>query len=317
MKIVLTGSVAYDYLMHFPGHFTDHILPEHLEKLSLSFLVDRMIRRRGGVATNIAYSMALLEERVAVMACVGQDFQSYGKWLEDQGVDTSAIHVEPDLFTSSFFVTTDDSSSQIASFYPGAMERASKLKFADLDYKPDLVVISPNDPAAMDEYVDECQANDFPFFYDPSQQIVRLDQDSVAKGIEGSRALFSNEYEFGLIEKLTEWTREDIVSKTEFTVITTGEQGADLHHDGKLTKISSVTPADIADPTGVGDAFRAGFLKGYTRQLSLETCAKMGVLTATYCLEHEGPQGHSFTLRQFVERFRSHFDDAGDLDGIL
>lgn len=317
MRIVLTGSVAFDYLMHFPGHFTDHILPEQLEKLSLSFLVDSMVRRRGGVATNIAYSMALLGERPAVMASVGQDFQSYGEWLEEQGVDVTAIRLEPDLFTSSFFVTTDDSSSQIASFYPGAMERASELKFAELGYKPDLVVISPNDPLAMDAYVDECKGQGFAYFYDPSQQIVRLDRDAITKGIEGCRALFSNEYEFGLIEKKSGWSIEEIVSKAEFTVITTGEQGADLYHDGTLSKIASVPPEKLADPTGVGDAFRAGFLKGYIADFSLETCAQMGTLTATYCLEHEGPQGHSFTLQQFVERFRSHFDDDGDLARLL
>jgi adenosine kinase len=317
MKIVLTGSVAYDYLMHFPGHFTDHILPEQLEKLSLSFLVDSMIRRRGGVAANIAYSMALLGERATVMAAVGQDFGSYGEWLQDQGVDISAIRVESDLFTSSFFVTTDDSSSQIASFYPGAMERASKLHFKDLGYVPDLVVISPNDPAAMNAYVDECNALDIPFFYDPSQQIVRLDRDAIVNGIEHCGALFSNDYEFSLIEKLSGWSQDEIVSKTEFTVITTGEQGADLYHDGRLTKISSVPPESLADPTGVGDAFRAGFLKGYISNFGLETCAQMGILTATYCLEHEGPQGHEFNLRQFIDRFRQHFQDSGELDRLL
>lgn len=203
MDIVLTGSVAFDYLMKFPGYFRDHILPERLELISLSFLVESMVVQRGGIAPNIAYTLALLGNHPRVMATVGQDFESYGAWLESKGVDISLIQVIPGVFTASFFANTDKSNAQIASFYPGAMAYAAQLSFRGMPGKPDLVVISPNDPAAMNAYVVECRELGIPYIYDPSQQIVRLDAGEVRRGIEGARALFVNEYEFALIQKMT------------------------------------------------------------------------------------------------------------------
>ena len=199
MDILLTGSVAFDYLMKFPGYFREHILADKLDSISLSFLVESMIRRRGGVASNIAYTLALLGGRPRVYASVGEDFKEYRAWLEDQGVDTSEMRVIPGEYTASFFVNTDKSNSQIASFYPGAMAFADRLSLHDLKGNlPDLIVISPNDPKAMIRYTKECRELDIPYLYDPSQQIPRLEDDQLRSGVEGAYALCVNDYEFGM-----------------------------------------------------------------------------------------------------------------------
>lgn len=317
MKIALTGSIAFDYLMTFPGYFREHILPDRIEHISLSFLVDRMVRRPGGVAANIAYTLALLGEHPLVMATVGPDYEPQRKRLESLGVDTKGIRVIPDLFTASFFVNTDRSNAQIASFYPGAMAKASQLTFKELTRKPDLAVISPNDPGAMEQYALECSRLSIPYLYDPSQQIVRLSAEALRVGIRSCQSLFCNDYEFGLIEEKTGLDIDSILRSAEFVVITRGEEGADVHRQGEVIHIPVAPPDHIADPTGVGDAFRAGFLKGFTHGLPLAICGRMGALAATYCLEEEGPQSHRYDLPQFIERYRRHFKDDGELDALL
>lgn len=316
MNIILTGSVAYDYLMTFPGQFKDHILADKIEHISLSFLVSTMVKRRGGIAPNIAYTMALLGERPRVMATVGEDFGEYRAFLESVGVDTSLIKEIKGLFTASFFCNTDQSNAQIASFYPGAMDRAGELSFHQLDEKPDWVVISPNAPDAMVQYPEECRELGVPYLYDPSQQIPRMKAEDLRRGVEGAAALMVNDYEFELIKKHTGLSEEDILRGKQFTVVTRGEQGATIYAEGETLHIPVVPPQQIADPTGVGDAFRGGFLTGFAHGLDWETCGKMGALAATYCLEHEGPQEHRYTLDEFITRFREHFDDRGTLEKL-
>jgi adenosine kinase len=318
MKIILTGSVAFDYIMKFPGYFREHILPERLETISLSFLVESMVRLRGGIAPNIAYTLALLGERPRVMATVGEDFEDYRTWLEANGIDTQEMQVIPGEFTASFFCNTDRSNSQIASFYPGAMAYASQLSFRQLQgEKPDLVVISPNDPQAMENYVDECRELDIPYIYDPSQQLVRMESETLQRGVDSALALFVNEYESYLIEKMTGMTARDIQERVGFLVITRGEEGADVYAEGQVFHTPSLPPVHLEDPTGVGDAFRGGFITGYMNNMDWQTCAQMGALAATYCLEQHGPQGHSYTLAEFMGRFRAHFDDHGQLDKLM
>jgi adenosine kinase len=316
MNVVLTGSIAFDYLMSFPGRFMDHILADRLDRLSLSFLVDTLIRRRGGIAANIAFTMALLGERPVVMATAGEDFEEYRGWLEEHGVDTSAIRVIPGLLTASFFVNTDQVNAQIASFYTGAMARAAELRFVDLPVRPDLAVISPNDPSAMEAYVEECLTQAIPYFYDPSQQIVRLEAEALRHGIRHARALFCNDYEFGLISEKTGLGLDAIVEVIEFLAITRGEHGADVYQAGRTVHIPAVAPRGPSEPTGVGDAFRAGFLKGYAHGLGLERCGQLGALAAAYCLEHDGTQGHSFTLEEFLARFRETFGGGPEVDRL-
>jgi len=316
MNLVLSGSIAFDYLMTFPGRFQDHILPDQLDRLSLSFLVDHMVVQRGGIAANIAYTLGLLGERPRVMATVGEDFAEYRTWLEDHGVDTTAIKTIPGLFTASFFVNTDEINSQIASFYTGAMANASELHFVDLDPKPDLTVISPNDPLAMIQYVTECRELEIPYLYDPSQQIVRLNPDDIQFGIEGCLGLLANDYELSLIIEKTGLDVEKMAQWAKFVVITRGENGIDIYTNGDLIQIQAIAPQAMIDPTGVGDAFRGGFLKGFMNKLDLETCGKMGALAATYCIESKGTQGHSFDLQKFTQRFRDHYKDQNALNSL-
>lgn len=320
MNIYITGSIAFDYLMRFPGNFKDHILPDKLESLSLSFLVESMNRQRGGTAPNIAYTYALFGNRATLFATAGEDFSEYSQWLEKKGVDTSLVKIIPDEFTASFFVNTDQSNSQIASFYPGAMAYASQLSFRDLEGKsPDLVVISPNDPGAMSQYVQECSELNIPFVYDPSQQIVRLNADELELGISNALGLCVNEYEYSLIESKLGPVGVDKHArpKMRFTIITQGHHGAMITDGENSYQIPPVEPAKITDPTGVGDAFRGGFLTGYVRGWDLELCGQIGSLAATYCLESRGPQGQSYSMVDFVSRFRTIFDDQGQLDELL
>jgi adenosine kinase len=320
MDILLTGSVAFDYLMTFPGYFKDHILPEHLENLSLSFLVDSMVRQRGGIAPNIAYTLALLGIRPRLWATVGKDFAEYRQWLASIGVDTSGAREIAGVFTASFFVNTDRSNAQIASFYPGAMAYAAQLSLKELaDAPPDLVVISPNDPEAMKLYVRECQELGIAYLYDPSQQIVRLSADDLRLGIRGAMALFVNEYEAALVENMTGWGPLAILRENPeiIMVVTCGADGTLIYKGAEQFDIPVVPPQQILDPTGVGDAFRGGFLSGYSRGLDLETCGRMGALAAAYCLETTGTQGFSYTRQEFVQRYRQHFDDQGKLDVLF
>ncbi len=318
MSIVCTGSVAYDYLMKFPGYFKDHILPDNLESLSLSFLVESMTKVRGGIAPNIAYTLALLGSPAPVVfATVGEDFEDYRKWLELHHVETKYIKKIDGDFTASFFANTDKANSQIASFYPGAMTYARDYSLNELDFKPELVVISPNDPVAMDNYVDECGKLDIPYLYDPSQQIVRMTPEEIRRGVEGAYSLFVNEYEYQLLQKHTGLNQDDILKIVRFLVVTLGEKGAVVYADGHEYNVPAYPVEHIVDPTGVGDAFRGGFLRGYQEGFSWELCGKIGSLSSAYCLEQNGTQSHNYSVDEFVKRFRLHFDDNGALDQIL
>ncbi|MFZ6028765.1 MAG: carbohydrate kinase family protein [Chloroflexota bacterium] len=317
MNIVLTGSVAYDYLMTFPGYFKEQILPERLASISLSFLVDSMSRQRGGTAPNIAYNLALLGRRSRVMATVGEDFAEYRQFLESVGVDTALMEVVPGKFTASFFATTDKDNAQIASFYPGAMADAAIQKLAAVTPRPDLVVISPNDPLAMKSFAAECRELGIPYLYDPSQQVLRLEGEELARDLECAHFLFVNDYEFGLICKKTGMTRTEILNHVDILVVTCGKDGAYIYADGQEILIPIFPTGQIVDPTGVGDAFRGGFLTGYSHGWDWKLCGEAGALAAAYCLEQLGPQGHFYTPQAFITRFRTQFDDGGKLDQLL
>src|SRR5512139_1351148 len=317
MDILLTGSVAYDYLMTFPGHFKEQILPERLASISLSFLVDSMSKQRGGIAPNIAYTMALLGAKPRVMATVGEDFEEYRAWLEAKGVDTSLMCVTPGLFTASFFATTDKANAQIATFYPGAMGQAATQSLKDLTRSPDLVIVSPNAPDAMMKFPAECRELGIRYLYDPSQQVLRLEGSELARDMEGAHFLFCNDYEFGLISKKTGWSLDQVLKHVNILVITRGKDGADLYSGDDSVHIPTVPEDMIVDPTGVGDAFRGGFLAGYSRGYDWKLCGEIGSLAAVYCLEQRGPQSHGYTRKQFVDRFRKHFDDGGKLDELI
>jgi len=319
MNIIVTGSISYDYLMRFPGRFVEHILPDQLDRISLSFLVDEMRRQWGGCAANIACNLALLGERPRLMGTVGQDFGEYRAWLTQRGVDTALVRAELDLFTASFFVNTDQDGNQIASFYTGAMARARDLSFRDLEADQiDLVIISPNDPEAMVKYAAECRELGIPYLYDPSQQIIRLSGEDLRAGLEGCSLLAVNEYEFGMLREKTGLSAEAIQSiPARACVLTLGAEGARIWSDEGVYDIPVVPPERTDDPTGVGDAFRAGLVKGLALGLSWDLAGRMGALAATYDLEQPGAQSHYYTLAEFVARFRQSFNDEGMLDRLL
>ncbi len=318
--ILISGSVAYDYLMRFPGRFKEHLLPENLQNLSVSFLVDDMTRHWGGVGANIAYTLALLGSRPRLMATVGQDFAEYRAHLEAVGVDTRAVIAINHLFTASFFANTDADNNQIASFYTGAMAYARDYSLSNsLTDLPDLVVVSPNDPVSMHQLCEECHRLNIPFMYDPSQQVPRLGGDELRFGIERCDMLIVNHYEWSMIVNKTGMTREDVLRHAKALIITQGKRGADIYANGRLyeTPVFPVPDDKIVDPTGVGDAFRAGLLKGLAEGWPWPVVGRMAALCAAYVLENNGTQTHHYTPETFVARYREVYDDNGVLDSML
>lgn len=324
MTVAVTGSMAFDYIMSFPGRFADHILPDQIQILSVSFLVDSMRRERGGTAGNIAYNLALLNQPVLLMATVGQDAPEYIAALRERGVDTSGVLQLPMDFTASFFVSTDQVNNQIASFYTGAMAKAGQISFADQDYRNiAIAIISPNDPQAMVKYVRECQELSIPYIYDPSQQIPRLTPADLVHGISSAKVLIVNDYEFEMVKKQTGLGEMDIQKMVETLVITKGEKGsvirATLDEQGRFQEFSipSAVPGRIAEPTGVGDAYRAGLITGMTRGYPWEVSGRLGSVAAVYVLEQHGTQRHTFTRSQFAERYRAIFGDTPELEDFV
>jgi len=317
MKIVITGSIAYDYLMSFPGKFADNILADQIHRISVSFLVKDMKKYRGGVAPNIAYTMALLGSRPQILATAGIDFTDYRAWLEAKGVDTSLILEIENEFCASFFCTTDASQNQIASFYTGAMAHAGQLSFAQHAPHAQLTIISPNDPGAMRAYVRECKALGIPYIYDPSQQTIWATPEELCEGLDGARFLSVNEYEFNLIQEKTGLTNQEIRQRTQGILLTKGAHGSEVMVNGDVYEIPAIAPHQVVDPTGAGDAFRAGFMRGMELGLSWEICGRMAALAATYVLEQAGTQNHFYTPADFVARYRQNFADAGALDVLL
>lgn len=307
MKMIVTGSIAYDYLMSFPGKFTEHFLPEHMHRVSLSFLVDSMDKRRGGCAPNIAYTLALLGERPYLMGSAGEDFGEYRQWLESAGVDTSLVKVVNGKFTASFFCSTDTENNQIASFYTGAMANAGELSFrSSRDAR--LAIISPNDPGAMTQYAEECRTLGIPYIFDPGQQCARVSGDELRDGIIGAHILICNDYEFELIRQKTGMGEADVLKHAQGLIITRGEKGSSVYAaGGARVDVPAVEPHRVVDPTGVGDAFRGGLMKGLALGLPAEVAARLGSVAATYALEHLGGQSHSYTWDEFRQRYEQHF----------
>ena len=306
MNIVVTGSIAFDYLMSFPGKFTEHFLPEHMTRVSLSFLVDTMDKRRGGCAPNIAYTLALLGERPLLMATAGEDFGEYRQWLEAAGIDTSLSRQIPGKFCASFFCSTDQDNNQIASFYTGAMADAGQLSFRtvrDCGY----AIISPNDPGAMVQYAEECRTLGIRFIFDPGQQCARMSGGELREGVTGAALVIVNDYELELLRQKTSLSEDDILVEAGALVVTRGEHGSSvITRDGRVD-VAAVTPHRIVDPTGVGDAYRGGLLKGLAVGLPYDVSAQLGSVAAAYALEHLGGLSHAYTWDEFRRRYQEHF----------
>jgi len=306
MKIVVTGSIAFDYLMSFPGKFTEHFLPEHMQRVSLSFLVDTMDKRRGGCAPNIAYTLALLGERPVLMATAGEDFSEFRQWLEATGIDTSLVKEIDGKFCASFFCSTDRDNNQIASFYTGAMADAGQLSFRSAR-DCSLAIIAPNDPRAMVQYAEECRTLAIPFIFDPGQQCARMSGDELRDGVRGAAVVVVNDYELELLKQKTGYSEPDLVTQCDALVVTRGERGSSvITRDGR-TDVAAVKPHRIVDPTGVGDAYRGGLMKGIALGLPYAAAARIGSVAAAYVLEHLGGLSHSYTWAEFARRYEEHF----------
>lgn len=317
-RVVVTGSVAFDYLMRFPGKFQDVVVPDRMHRLSVSFLVDEMRRVRGGVAPNIAYGLALFGMTPAIFATAGQDAADYRAWLGEQGCDVSGMKLCDDVFTASFFVSTDTEQNQIATFYAGAMARASELTFRS--FEPGsvaLALICPSDPTAMRQHAAECRELGIPFVYDPSQQVARLDGDDLLAGLEGAAMLIGNEYELGVIEKKTGLSEAELAAKVPVLVITRGEEGATIALRGgsagepggarTIRVPAAKLRTEALDPTGVGDAFRSGLVASRLRGLPWEEAGRVGAVAAVLCLETLGPQPRRWVLDELLERYAESF----------
>ncbi len=307
MKIAVSGSVATDYMMSFPGKIADSIVVDSLEKISLSFLVNNLEVRRGGTGANISFGMGVLGGSPVLIGAVGEDFTDYNSWLTRHGVDTSELYISQTQLTARFTVTTDEAHNQIASFYPGAMSEARNIELGPIFERRngfDLVLIAPDDPEAMLRHTEECRQHKVPFAADISQTLASLDGESIRNLLVGAKYSFLNEYEMALAMKKTGWSATDFLNNVEICITTLGSKGARIEsHLFPTINIGVAKERSKVDPTGIGDAFRAGFLSALGWGLDLKECAEVGSMVATYCLETQGGQEYRFTREQFMERF--------------
>lgn len=309
--------------MRFPGKFSEQLLPEHLHKVSLSFLVDDLVVHRGGVAGNIAYAIGVLGGDAALVAAAGDDFADYAAWLQKHGVNTDNVLISKTAHTARFVCTTDTEMAQIASFYPGAMSEARDISLADVVKNigtPELVIIGANDPAAMVVHTEECRKLGLPFAADPSQQLARLSGDEIKQLIDGAAILFTNDYEWDLLLSKTGWSEADVMSQIELRVTTLGAKGVDIvERDGATVHVGVVPENSQTDPTGVGDAFRAGFLTGRSAGLSLERSAQLGSLVAVLVLESTGTQQWEWDSSVAKSRLAGAYGDeaAAEIAAVL
>ncbi|MFI6702021.1 carbohydrate kinase family protein [Streptomyces sp. NPDC050509] len=307
MRIAVTGSIATDHLMTFSGRFADQLVADQLHTVSLSFLVDNLEVRRGGVGANIAFGMGQLGTNPILVGAAGQDFDEYRAWLDRHGVDTDSVRISEVLHTARFVCTTDADHNQLGSFYAGAMSEARQIelkKVADRVGGLDLVVIGADDPEGMLRHTEECRTRSIPFGADFSQQIARMEGDEIRTLLDGATYLFSNEYEKGLIEAKTGWTDAEILSRVGHRVTTLGKRGVRIDRVGEEPILVGCPEEEAkADPTGVGDAFRAGFLSGLVWGVGLERAAQVGCMLATLVIETVGTQEYTLARTRFMERF--------------
>jgi adenosine kinase len=304
VRIVVTGSLAYDHILNFPEKFADHIMPDKLHVLSVSFLADNLAKNFGGTAGNIAYTLGLLGNKVAIVGSLGKDAPDYLQHLKKAGVTTDGVRVDRKDYTANFFVITDRADCQIAGFYPGAMRHDTRL---DLSADTDFLVVSPTLPDAMDRYARQAQKHRMRYLYAPTQQIPRLTKDQLMRGIKGAEILVGNDYELALLEKKVGKTKKQLEKMVRALIVTLGDKGSEIHSRGKKYRIPIAQPKKLVDPTGAGDAFIAGFLTGYLCGKGIRASGRMGALAGTYALEQYGTQNHRFTGQSFQKRLQNSF----------
>jgi adenosine kinase len=313
VSLLVAGSIATDHLMSFPGKFADSLVVDQLDKLSVSFLVEDLEVRRGGCAANICFGLGNLGLRPVLVGAVGEDFADYRAWLERHNVDCDSVHVSETRHTARFVCTTDSADAQIASFYPGAMSEAREIELkpiADRVGVPSYVLVGPDDPEAMLRHTEECRQRGYPFVADPSQQLAFGDGQMIRELIDGAAILFSNEYESALIQKKTGWSDDEVLARVGTQVVTLGADGVRIERRGEEPILVAAVPeVEKVEPTGVGDAFRAGFLAALEWGLSLERAAQLGCLLAVYVVEKVGTQEYVLHQQAFVDRFASAYGE--------
>ncbi len=303
MHVLATGSIAFDYILTFKGRFRDHILPDQAHILNLSFLVDQFERRRGGVAANYAYNLALLGQPCGILGTAGGDGRDYREWLELKGIDCSGLRILPEEVSATGFTTTDLDHNQITGYYGGAMSRAGEVGLADTELKPAAVIIGPNAPAAMFRLVRECREASVRFVFDPAHQLPHLSAEDLEEGCRGAWMVIGNDYELELIRQRTGWQVKDLLGLSGMVVTTLGRDGSRINLPGRTITIPAAAARLEVDPTGAGDAYRSGLVAGLLRGLEPEDAGRIASLTASYVVEQAGTIEHSFTMAEFAERY--------------
>ena len=306
MDIYISGSMAYDRIMNFPDRFANHILPEKIHILNVCFLVQDLEEKFGGTAGNIAYSLALLEEKPTILATAGSDFDRYANWLQKHNIPTQGIETKQDLPTASAYITTDHDDNQITAFNPGAMNYSTYQSNTRFESKS-IAIVSPGNLEDMQNYPLKYKEQGIPYIFDPGQNIPAFSGEQLLDMITGSRMLIANDYELSLITEATECSKDDLLQRTQSIVTTLGEYGARIEEQEKETEVPAVKGITAADPTGAGDAFRSGLIKGLCLGKELEEAAKLGATCASFSIEHKGTQDHSFNMDQFWERYNANF----------
>lgn len=309
MKILITGSLAFDLIMDFPGRFTEHIDPSKLHILNVSFLVDSLKKERGGNSANIAYTLSLLGMETAILSSAGDDFDSYSRFLTENKINIDNINIVTGDSTATAIIMTDQADNQISAFYPGAMRQNINLSIKNIKTPVDFAVITPDLPEAMIKFATECKELNIPYLFDPGMQLPRLSDAQLRLGIKGAEILIGNDYEMGVIKKRLFLTELDLLSEVRILITTLGEKGSIIQTKSEEITVAAVKPDSALDPTGAGDGYRAGFLAGFLKKLDLKTSGQMGSVTSCYAIEKYGTTNHKFSLDEFKKRYSANFID--------
>ncbi|MFI5294092.1 MAG: carbohydrate kinase family protein [Thermodesulfovibrionales bacterium] len=307
MNIYISGSLAYDRIMDFPGRFSDHILPDKIHILNVCFTVNGMVEKFGGTAGNVAYSLSLLGERPVIVAAIGKDYGTYFEWLRKNGIPLDGIRIVEDEFTAGAYITTDKADNQITGFNPGAMKYQAEFDFGDRDPEYSICLIAPGNLRDMIEYSAACRDKGIKYICDPGQSLTQWDGKALRDWIEGSTVLISNDYELELIMKLTGMDKKSLRGLTGTIITTIGEKGSLVSTASSDDDIGVARVTGVMDPTGAGDAYRAGLLKGLAMGKDILTSAKMGAVVAAYAVEKYGTQEHRFSYEDFLKRYKENF----------
>jgi len=311
MRVYVSGSMAYDRIMDFPGKFSDHILPDKIHILNVCFTVNGMVEKFGGTAGNIAYSLSLLNENPIILATIGKDYKNYFKWLKKNKISVEGIKIINDEFTAGAYITTDKADNQITGFNPGSMKYPSEYKFENFKPEDSILLIAPGNLKDMIEYAKMCKAKGINYICDPGQSLTAWEANALMEWINGSMILISNDYELEMITKKTGIDKKGLLGLTKTIITTLGEKGSLISTSGLNASIPSAKISNISDPTGAGDAYRAGLLKGLILGKDIETAARMGAVTATYAIENYGTQEHYYKYEDFIKRYRGNFGALG------